>query len=344
MAFPPEVTFMYKEAAASHEAVTRQLQEYGLAYDALRDSLAINPPSMVAVCGRGSSGHAAMYLRYLIETRLGILTTSLLPSTSSVYGGWPHVPHGLCVTISQSGQSADLLAVVEGMNRTKTRSIAIINDTSAPLADLSQFVIPIFAGDELSVAATKSFIGSLFASVQLVNSIKPGTIPAADLSMLPCLLKNAWELDWTQLTDCLVDANGLYVIGRGLGLAIAGEAALKFKETCGLHAEAYSAAEVRHGPMALFKKDFPVLIFRQRDESAASIDEIARLAVEHGCKVFVVGGNTKGATNLEAICASALLEPLLQIQSFYKAVNELALRRGLDPDCPPFLRKVTVTL
>ena len=337
------MTFMYDEAATSHMVVTRQLQENGSAIEALRDSLAADPPSIVAVCGRGSSGHAALYLRYVLETRLGILTTSILPSTSSVFTRWPSVPHGLCVTISQSGHSADLLAVVEGMKRNGTRSVALVNDTSSPLAELSQFVIPILAGDELSVAATKSFIGSLFASLQLVNSIKPGTIPETQLTMLPGLLKRAWTLDWTHLIDNLVNARGLYVIGRGSGLAIAGEAALKFKETCGLHAEAYSAAEVRHGPMALFKKDFPVLIFRQQDESAASIDEIATLAVEHGCKVFVVGGATKGAINLEAIHAPALLEPMLQIQSFYRAVNDLSLRRGRDPDRPPFLQKVTVT-
>lgn len=311
---------------------------------AIQGSVGKSRPPTIITCARGSSDHAATYLRYVLETRAAMLTSSFAPSVSSVYSQWPHVEGSVCVVISQSGRSPDLLAVVKGMNKVGVRTVALVNDTQSPLAEMAQFVVPLLAGPELSVAATKSFVGSLFAGLQLASCLDPRVLSDLDVQTVPDLLKRAWALDWSPLIDCLVDARGLYVIGRGISLGSAGEAALKFKETCNLHAEAYSAAEVRHGPMALFNRDFPVLIFRHNDASASGADEVAALAAEQGCKVFVVGGTSAGVTNLDAISAPALLEPMLQIQTFYKAVNELSLRRGCDPDRPPLLRKVTVTL
>lgn len=337
-------TLMFEEAATAGSALSRQVSQYRPILDQVRKIYENSPPPLVITCARGSSDHAATYLRYLFETRAGILTTSLAPSVASLYGKWPHIAGELCVAISQSGKSTDLLMTMEGLKRAGVASVALVNDASSPLAGLTDFVLPLLAGEERSVAATKTFIATMFAALQLANAVAPGLISSAELDAAPALLSKAWELDWAPLVDCLVDAQGLYVIGRGIGLSVAGEAALKFKETCGLHAEAYSAAEVRHGPMALFDNEFPVLIFRQSDASAEGNDELAELAVNRGCPVFVIGGNTAGATNLPSIEAQALLEPILQIQTFYKAVNELSLRRGRNPDNPPLLKKVTVTL
>lgn len=337
-------TFMSEEAASAHTVVARQCAENLSALQAVRNSFAKNRPPVIITCARGSSDHAATYLRYILETRTGILTTSLSPSVSSLYRQWPHVPRSACVVISQSGRSHDLLAVIDGMNRRGVRTIALVNDVQSPLAQISQFVVPLLAGTEHSVAATKSFIGSMFAALQLASCLYPRLFSANEIKMLPGLLQQAWELDWEPLVSCLVNARGLYVIGRGAGLSIAGEAALKFKETCNLHAEAYSAAEVQHGPMALFNKDFPVLIFRQNDVSAKAVDELAQIAAAQGCVVFVVGGHAENTVNLPMIEAPILMEPLLQIQAFYKAANTLSLRRGYNPDSPPMLKKVTVTI
>jgi glucosamine--fructose-6-phosphate aminotransferase (isomerizing) len=160
----------------------------------------------------------------------------------------------------------------------------------------------------------------------------------------PARLEQAWALDWSPLVDRLANADGLYVLGRGLGLGIAGEAALKLKETCGLHAESFSVAEVRHGPIALAGRGFPLLVFRQSDETREGVDAFAAEAAATGADVFLVGGEAPGATALSAIPAHPAIEPMLQILSFYRAVNALALRRGLDPDVPPGLAKVTETL
>ncbi len=131
------------------------------------------------------------------------------------------------------------------------------------------------------------------------------------------------------------------MLGRGPGLAAAQEAALKFKETCGLHAEAYSAAEVRHGPMALVGPGFPVLAFAQPDDSAAGTLALAQEFRARGARVWVAAehGDLPVAAAPHPLCA-----PLLAIQSFYRAINALALRRGHDPDVPPHLNKVTETV
>lgn len=332
------------EARSAGDAVRRQLDCNAAVLADLRGRLAKAPPTAVITCARGSSDHAATYLRYILETKAGLLTASLAPSVASLYDQWPSVANALCVAISQSGSSSDILAAVDGYRRRGVGTVALVNDCGSKLAQSAECVVPLCAGTERSVAATKSFIASLAASLQLANCIRPGIVASGEIESLPEKLGEAAEIEWLPLIDCLVEARGLYVIGRGMGLGVASEAALKFKETCSLHAEAYSAAEVRHGPMALFDVNFPVLIFRQEDASSPGVDELGELAVSRGCKVFTVGGRIEGGTTLPTIASSPLLAPILQIQTFYNAVNQLSLARGCDPDCPPLLRKVTVTL
>ena len=136
----------------------------------------------------------------------------------------------------------------------------------------------------------------------------------------------------------------MYVLGRGYGLAAAQESALKFKETCGLHAEAISTAEVWHGPMALVREDFPVLVYAQSDETHAGVQDLLDKLIERGARVFVAGAEHAGAMMLPTLESDPVIQPLLATQSFYRMVNELALARGMDPDRPPHLRKVTETL
>ena len=119
------------------------------------------------------------------------------------------------------------------------------------------------------MAATKSYLASLAALLQLAAYWKQDSSLRAALDLLPDALREAWQCDWSAVTEGLVDATNLFVLGRGLGLGAAQEAALKFKETCSLHAEAYSSAEVKHGPMALVDRGFPVLAFAQPDETGA---------------------------------------------------------------------------
>jgi glucosamine--fructose-6-phosphate aminotransferase (isomerizing) len=199
------------------------------------------------------------------------------------------------------------------------------------------------AGAETSVAATKSYIASLAALVHLTAAWSADDRLLGALSRTPDLLARAWELDWSAALPVLVPATHLFVIARGVGLGIAQEAALKCKETCGLHAESFSSAEVRHGPQALLQSGFPALLLAQDDESRSGMEALARDLVERGVDVAIAGASVNGATVLPTIESHTAIAPLLIAQSFYRLANALAVARGFDPDKPPFLRKITET-
>jgi glucosamine--fructose-6-phosphate aminotransferase (isomerizing) len=256
----------------------------------------------------------------------------------------PDLADAAMITISQSGASPDLLATVSRARSNGARIIAMVNAESSPLAQLADDLIPLGAGPELGVAATKSYIASLAAVVHLVASWARDAELAAALANAPAALARAYELDWSAAVTRLTGATSLYVIGRGPGLGIAQEAALKFKETCGLHAEALSAAELRHGPMALVRANFPLLIFTQDDESRAGVVQLAGELAGKGAAVLIAGAEVAQATVLPSETAHPVIEPLLYAQSFYRMANALSLERGRDPDRPPNLSKVTETL
>ncbi|WP_337244723.1 SIS domain-containing protein [Luteimonas sp. gir] len=338
-------TWMFREAAQAPDVVAAQFARNADAVDALVATLIARPPPFVVTCARGSSDHAATYAKYLFETRLGIVTASASPSVGSVYAA-PQRMHGaLFIAISQSGRSPDLLRNAEAARAAGAHVVALVNVEDAPLAQLADTVLPLHAGPERSVAATKSYLASLSALLQLTahwqRAAGGDTALAAALPALPDAMRAAWACDWTPLVEGLADARNLFVLGRGTGLAAAQEAALKFKETCGLHAEAYSAAEVRHGPMALVGPRFPVLLLAQPDGTDAGTRAVADEFRGRGAEVWLAapGGELPVAEAPEPACA-----PLLAVQSFYRAANALSLRRGFDPDVPPHLNKVTETV
>jgi len=342
MSLPEETqTLMFNEAAQTADVVAAQFARNRATVESLAASLRASPPPFVVTCARGSSDHAATYAKYLFETQLGIVTASASPSVGSVYESPLALRGALYLVISQSGKSPDLLRNAEAAKAAGARVVALVNVEDSPLAQLAETVIPLGAGPERSVAATKSYLASLAAILQLGALWKQDPALIAALDALPGALRQAWNADWRALTDGLAEAHNLFVLGRGLGLAAAQEAALKFKETCGLHAEAYSSAEVKHGPMALVGPGFPVLAFAQPDETGAGTRALATEFRERGAQVWLVDG--QGDLPLVAaphpVCA-----PLLTIQSFYRAINALALRRGYNPDLPPHLNKVTETV
>lgn len=340
----PNETRMFAEASEAPGVVARQLAQNADLVRGLADRLRESPPRGVITYARGSSDHAATFAKYVIETHVRILTTSAAPSVASVYGDTPDVSGMLGLAISQSGRSPDILEAAARAKAAGAFTVAMVNAQGSPLSDRSDMTIPLLAGPEHSVAATKSYIASLAAILHLVSEWSDDAVLAQALHAGPDLLGEAWTCDWSPLVHSLADVRGLYVIGRGPGLGIAQEAALKFKETCRIHAEAFSAAEVRHGPMALVGRDFPLLVFRQSDETGEGVDELVRDLLEHGSPVFVAGGEVAGAQTLPVPRAHELIEPLLQIQALYRAVNALALLRGLDPDRPHHLKKVTETI
>jgi glucosamine--fructose-6-phosphate aminotransferase (isomerizing) len=336
---------MFREAAEAPDVVRTQIKANASAVLALAERLRRTPPRAVLTYGRGSSDHAATYARYLMETRLGVITASAPPSISSVYDAAPDMDGTLCLVISQSGRSPDLLAAAHAAAEAGALVVGIVNDEASPLARMAEAVLPLRAGPELSVAATKSFIATLAAVLQLTAHWSQDRELIAASDGLPELLEGAWRLDWSAALEPLARVQSLYVLGRGIGFGVAEEAALKLKETCGLHAEAFSSAELRHGPMALVGPSFPVLAFAQADETLEGVEAAARACAEQGAPVFLAGGlGGAGVESLPAPRAHPALQTIAEAQSFYRFAESLARARGLDPDHPPHLSKVTETV
>jgi glucosamine--fructose-6-phosphate aminotransferase (isomerizing) len=335
---------MHMEAAEGPEVVRRQLDVNAEAMRELGAVLRQRALRTVVTCARGSSDHAATFAKYLIETHARIITSSAAPSMSSIYDASTDLRDVLFIAISQSGKSPDLLASAKNARECGALIIALCNTPGAPLGNVAHYTIPLHAGTEKSVAATKSFIASLAALIHLVAEWREEPMLIDALSIAPSQLRRAFELDWSAAIQPLREATNLFVIGRGYGLGIAQEAALKFKETCGLHAEGFSAAEVQHGPMALVGAGFPILAFSQEDDSRSSIERVAGEFATRGASVLLAGGKAPGTRALPVIDAHPVIEPMLMIQSFYRFAAALAESRGYDPDVPPHLRKVTETV
>lgn len=337
-------TRMHIEAGQAAQVVRDQLFSNAEEMERLGERLRLLRPRAVVTCARGSSDHAATFAKYLIETRLGVLTSSAAPSVSSIYDTRPDLTNSVCLAISQSGASPDLLSAVGKAREAGALVISLVNAQDSPLAERSDHVVPLCAGPETSVAATKSFIASLAAIIHLVSCWAEDRELSEEIRKAPRHLERAWSLDWSAAVEHLKAATDLFVIGRGMGLGVAQEAALKLKETCALHAEAVSAAELRHGPMALVRPGFPVLVFSQNDEARAGVELLAGELVARKADVMIAGSRCQGALHLASEPAHPVIEPMLIAQTFYRMANALSLARGLDPDRPPNLRKVTETV
>lgn len=336
----PAATLMFREAGEGGAAVARFMATNAAAIETIVDRLRAQPPATVITCARGSSDHAATYAKYLIETYLGIPTASAALSISSIFAAPVTAGRTLCLAISQSGRSPDLLAAVAAHRDAGAFVVALVNDVASPLAGLADQALPLMAGPELSVAATKSYIAALAGLAALVAAWSDEPSLRSGLDILPAQLEEAFALDWSAALPLFGGDRSLFVIGRGYSLAVAQEAALKLKETCGLHAEAFSSAEVCHGPMTIVGGGFPILAFATSDDAGDGVRSVVAQFANRGA-VTALADATGGA--LQALRALPTLEPILMIQSFYRFANSLSLARGLNPDVPAHLQKVTST-
>ena len=341
-------TDMLDEARQAPAVVARQLSQDIAAYEKfgalLRSQYENTPAHSILTVARGSSDHAAHFMAYLLMARTGRLVTSLPMSLVTLYQSKIKCAGLLSMAFSQSGQSPDLVAPMRYFTDGGATTAAFVNDAESPLAKASQWIFPLHAGVEKSVAATKSFIAQLVAGVRVVAAWQDDVVLKNNLASLPDALANAAHADWSAGVEILIDCDRLLVIARGPGLAIAMEAALKFKETCAIQAEAFSGAEVKHGPMALIGAGYPLLIFAPRGPAQAGLLALAAEMRERGAKVLLAAPAGTPNSNLPIIETTSLdLAPISAIQSFYPMVEALARARGFDPDRPHYLAKVTRT-
>lgn len=336
---------MLEEALFAAEAVAAQhmYADEGLAL--LGRELAKAPPQLALTVARGSSDHAANYFAYLAMQRTGTPVVSLPMSLITLHHAPLAVRGQLAVALSQSGRSPDLVDTMAALSQAGARTVALVNQPDSPLAAACEWSLPLCAGAEKSVAATKSYIASLSAVARLVAHWQRDEALLAALAELPAALQEATRQDWSPAIEVLQHAERIMVVGRGLGFAVALESALKFKETCAIQAEAFSGAEIKHGPMALIDDGYPLLIFAPRGPEQAGLIALADEMRGRGARVLLAAPADVASRDLTlAVAGDEALDPLLAIQSFYLMAARLSEARGLNPDEPRHLNKVTCTL
>lgn len=325
-------------------AVREQQQTLATPLASLVRRLTRQPPRFVMTCARGSSAHAATFAKHLLERHLGIPVAAAAPNVATVYHRPLDLDGQLFLAISQSGRSDDLVETATMARASGALTVGLVNDVESPLAAASEIVLPISAGAEYSVTATKSFVASLAALLRLTALWVGNEEMRNACDRLPDRLASAGELDWRESLSLLGKANSLVAIGRGPTLAIAREAALKLKESCGIHAEAFSGAEFRHGPIALVSQSLPILIFKPGDEACVGLSELAFDLRSKRAPVLIAETGNNSTGGLPALSADHPdADAICLIQSFYGLLVHLAQRRGRNIDNPPHLRKVTRT-
>ncbi|SAL43210.1 phosphosugar-binding protein [Caballeronia terrestris] len=334
---------MLNEALASADVVAAQLADTA-SIEALAVKLAEVPRHVALTVARGSSDHAASYFASLTMSRIGVPVASLPMSVATLQQAPLRVAGQLAVAFSQSGKSPDLVGTMQALRQAGAFTVAAVNAPNSPLADACEWHLPLLAGAELSVAATKSYIAMLSLSAIVIAHVQRDVELLNALKTLPDALRRAGELDWSKAVDELKGVDRMIVIGRGLGLAIAQEAALKLKETSGIQAEAFSSAEVRHGPMELIDRDYPLLVFAPRGPEQEGLIQLSRDMRARGARVLLAAPDDVDEADLPlATTDHPALDPIAAILSFYVMAAGLAAARGRNPDAPRHLNKVTET-
>lgn len=327
---------MALEATEAPQRIAEQLAANAATVQQVVEHIRQRSPKFVYMVGRGSSDHAGVFAKYLIEIEVGLPVAAAAPSIASVYNKSLQLADALVLVISQSGRSPDILAQVEMAKRSGAMVVALVNDTTSPLAEQAHYTLPLHVGAEKAVAATKSYLATLSAILQLVSVWSGNQALQQAVQQLPQSLQAAIDLPQQLTAQALENVAHLVVLGRGLGYAISREIALKLKEVCGIHAEAFSSAEFLHGPVTLVKNQFAIVDVTIEDESLSA----------HRSQIEDVRSRGAAIVQLHhrGVNADARVLPLLVLQRFYLDVEVVARSRGINPDAPPGLNKVTKTV
>lgn len=329
-------TQMAREIDEMREAA-RRLAEPGARSQSQAVAAALRElnPAAVATVARGSSNHAATYISYAIQSILGLPVASVGPSLQTVYGMDLRMQGLAALAISQSGGSQDISALCRSMAKTGGHVVALTNTSESPLGRAAQDTIDTLAGSEKAVAATKSYFNSIVAGLWLVADWAEDHDLAEALQRLPDCMAEATDAGPIALAkDALLGAQKTTIISRGPSLGLADEFALKLLEASDIQAASYSAAEVLHGPSAILRDGYPVIVLSTRDQKGVK-QAVDRLP-DQGARVIVLPSSHS--------VGHWLVDPLLNVQPLYRLAESLSVLRGLDPDNPPHLNKVTMTL
>ncbi|MFK7602030.1 SIS domain-containing protein [Deinococcus sp. SM5_A1] len=341
---PSPDPLMLQEARQTPDVIARQLRENADAAGALAGVLRERRPPYAVTIARGSSDHACTVLKYALETELSLPVASLGPSVHTLYGARLDLRGALVIAVSQSGASPDVVENVRMAREGGALTVALVNVEDSDLAEAAEFVLPLRCGEEKAVAATKSYLASLTAFLPVIAELGTDGRLKKALNNLPDALRHTLELEDAAnvLAARYSFAQNLLILARGLHYGVAQEAALKLKETCGIHAEAYSAAEFSHGPKRLLAEGLPLLGFASAD-AAWPATEAAYADLRGGGADLRTLGPAAGSTLQTPTTGHALTDTVPSALAFYLFAAHLALGRGLNPDAPPLLSKVTKT-
>ena len=329
-------TIMEQEAKQAPSVIQGQLEANKELAKSIGAKLREISPKMVMIIGRGSSDHAGVFGKYLIEIEAGVPTFAAAPSVSSVYGKQLQLDQAMAIVISQSGRSPDILAQAEMAKKGGAYVVALVNDETSPLKDIVDEVLPLKAGAEISVAATKSYLATLSALLQLTAYWTENEELVNALDTLPSALQAMIDSKPQLTSQAIEGVKNMVILGRGLGYAITKEMALKLKEVSSIHAEAFSSAEFLHGPVTLVEQGLAILNAAVNDESAEPHEEQINEVTQRGADLVHI---RQVDQNIHP-----RLAPLVVLQRFYLDVAEVAVSRGFNPDEPKGLKKVTRTL
>lgn len=304
-------------------------------------------PRFALLAARGSSDHAALYAKYLLEVLLEMPVGLTSPSTTTLYGAQPDLTDVLLVSVSQSGGSPDLLEVTESGRKRGALTVAVTNTADSPLNSAAELSVDIRAGREQAVAATKTYSATLLALYLLVDAVRGGT--GADAEPIPELAATALDAGQKVVDDAVRRyrfAERMVTTGRGYSLATASEAALKLAETSYLSARTYSGADLLHGPVAAVDADTAVLALCSNGRGGDSMREVLDVVHERGADICAIGSAASDVHASHRIPVPACAEelaPVLEVLPVQQLALGLALARGFDPDSPRGLKKVTRT-
>jgi glutamine---fructose-6-phosphate transaminase (isomerizing) len=312
--------------------------------------LADRPVDFAVVAARGSSDHAAIYAQYLFGVRHRLPVALAAPSVLSLYGVEPRFERALVIGISQSGASPDVVGVVAAARRQGATTLALTNEDASALALAAEFVVPLAAGPERAIAATKTYTAELLALAMLSSAVA-GDGDRQVLEQLPGWLEQALgvEDDARSIAERQAGMDRCIVLGRGFEYATAREWALKLKELTGVVADPYSAADFLHGPVALVEPGFPLLAVAPSGAAADSIWSLLRgLQDEHRAELMVLSDEPAllGLSGRGLRLPGGIpewLRPIVSIVPAQLHAYHLAVARGRDPEAPPHLAKVTLT-
>ena len=301
----------------------------------------------VMIAARGTSDNAALYAKYLFEVLLGVPTALASPSTFTLFESRMNLEGVLVVGISQSGESQDVLETIRRSGELGASTLTVTNDEGSAMAEAAQHHFFLRAGKEESVAATKSYIAELMMLYLLVSALKGEERLGPEVRRLPELSREVLEAQW-EGTERYRYAQYMVVTSRGYNLATAEEAALKLMETTYIVAQAFSAADLRHGPIAMIGRDFPVVVVAPPGKVQQDLRSLVESLKDRGAEFVAISDDSfileKASAKFEvpAHCPDEI-SPILYAVPIQLFAENLARLKGLNPDSPRGLSKVTET-